>query len=242
MSPRLSVIVPVNDEAGNIAPLVAEIEAALAPVAPFEIVYVDDGSTDATRAEIAALRAGRPHLRLLALERNAGKAEAQRAGVRAARGALVVLLDGDGQNDPAEISRLLAAFEAAPGAGLAMAQRRGRKDTGFKRLQSRLANAIRQALLRDGARDAGCGFALLPRETYLALPAFDGLHRFLPALVRREGLGVVFVEVTDRPRRAGRSKYGFFDRLWVGLDDLLGVMWLLRRRRVAARAEEIPPG
>lgn len=241
MTPRLSIVIPVKDEAGNVAPLVAETEAALAGRVAFELVYVDDGSTDATRAEVAALQAARPHLRLIALDRNAGKAEAQRAGVRAARGALVVLMDGDGQNDPADILRLLAAFDAAAGAGLAMAQRRGRKDTAFKRAQSRAANWVRQRLLQDGARDAGCGFALLPRATYLALPAFDGLHRFLPALVRREGQAVVFVEVTDRARRAGRSKYGFFDRLWVGIDDILGVMWLRRRRRAVPHAEEIAP-
>lgn len=239
--PRLSVIIPVRDEAGNIAPLVAEIEAALAGGPGFEILYVDDGSTDATRAEIVALAATRPHLRLLALEANAGKAEAQRAGARAARGEWIALMDGDGQNDPAYLPALIAAQENAGAPVLVLAQRLGRRDTGFKRLQSRLANAVRRRLLRDATRDAGCGFALLPRALYLALPQFDGLHRFLPALVRREGHGVVFVDVRDRPRQAGQSKYGFFDRLWVGLDDMLGVMWLIRRRRRVARAREVSP-
>ncbi|MCU0945691.1 MAG: glycosyltransferase family 2 protein [Rubritepida sp.] len=237
-APRLSVVIPVKNEAGNIAPLVAEIEAALTGRIAFEILYVDDGSTDATRAEVTALQPDHPALRLVVLARNAGKAEAQRAGVRAARGALIVLMDGDGQNDPAEIPRLLAALEAAPRAGLAMAQRLGRKDTAFKRWQSRTANRVRQWLLADGARDTGCGFALLPREVYLALPAFDGLHRFLPVLVKREGHELVFVDVTDRPRRAGSSKYGFFDRLWVGIADMLGVLWLVRRRRGRAEVAE----
>lgn len=241
-APLLSVVIPVKDEAGNIGPLVEEIEAALCGRIPFEIVYVDDGSTDGTRAEIVAAQALRPHLRLVVLARNAGKSEAQRAGVRAARGELVALMDGDGQNDPAELPRLLAALQEGPGAGLAMAQRVGRKDTASKRWQSRAANRVRQWLLRDGARDAGCGFALLPRAVYLELPAFDGLHRFLPALVQREGHGVVFVAVRDRPRRAGRSKYGFFDRLWVGIADMLGVLWLVRRRRRRAEVLTVREG
>ncbi len=238
--PRLTVLIPVRDEAGNIRPLVEEIDAALAGIVAHEILYVNDGSSDGTVAEVlATARDGRPHLRLLSLERNAGKAEALRAGARAARGTLLVLMDGDGQNDPAFIPRLVEAFDAAPGGGLAMAQRLGRKDTAFKRWQSRTANAARRRLLGDDTRDAGCGFALLPREVFLSLPAFDGMHRFLPALVRREGLGVVFVDVVDRPRRAGRSKYGFFDRLWVGIADTLGVLWLIRRRRTPPRAVEV---
>lgn len=239
MTPRLTVLIPVRDEAGNIGPLVAEIEAALSGIASFEILYVNDGSTDGTVAEILALAATRPHLRLLGLDANAGKAEALRAGARAARGALITLMDGDGQNDPAYLPQLLAAHDAAGAPVLVMAQRLGRKDTAFKRWQSRQANGVRRRLLGDATRDAGCGYALLPREVFLALPQFDGLHRFLPALVRREGLGVVFVDVRDRPRRAGASKYGFFDRLWVGIDDMLGVMWLIRRRRRVPAAREL---
>jgi glycosyltransferase involved in cell wall biosynthesis len=241
-SPRLTVVIPVRDEEANIGPLVEELDAALTGATTFEILYVDDGSTDGTIDAVRAARAGRPHLRLVALDRNAGKSEALRAGAKAARGRLLVLMDGDGQNDPAFIPRLLDAFDAAPGAGLAMAQRLGRKDTAFKRWQSRVANAVRGRLLRDDTRDAGCGFALLPREVFLGLPAFDGMHRFLPALVRREGRAVVFVDVVDRPRRSGRSKYGFLDRLWVGIADMLGVFWLIRRRGPGPEATELDAG
>jgi len=241
VNPRLTVIIPVRNEAGNILPLVDEIEAALTGVTPFEILYVNDGSTDGTAAEIQAAQAGRPHLRLFTLDAGAGKSEALRAGARAARGELLVLIDGDGQNDPADIPRLLAAHDGMEEPGLAMAQRVGRKDTAFKRWQSRQANAIRGRLLRDDTRDAGCGFALLPRTIFLRLPLFDGMHRFLPALVKREREGVVFVDVTDRQRRAGQSKYGFFDRLWVGIADMLGVFWLIRRRSRPASGREVSP-
>jgi glycosyltransferase involved in cell wall biosynthesis len=243
MTPRLTVLIPVRDEEANILSLVEEIEAALGPVVPYEILYVNDGSRDGTESAVLRAAASRPQLRLLALDRNSGKAEALRAGAAAARGELIVLIDGDGQNNPADIPRLLAAFDAAPGAGLAMAQRVGRKDTAFKRWQSRTANAIRKRLLRDDTRDAGCGFALLPRDVFRSLPVFAGMHRFLPALVRREGRPVVFVDVVDRARRAGVSKYGFFDRLWVGIADMFGVLWLISRRgRVATAAElTLPP-
>ena len=243
MSPRLTVLIPVRDEEANIAPLIGEIEAALTGIVGFEILYVNDGSADGTVDAVRQAQEGRPHLRLLSLDANCGKAEALRAGAEAARGELLVLIDGDGQNNPADIPGLLAAFDAAPGAGLAMAQRIGRKDTPFKRWQSRTANAVRKRLLRDDTRDAGCGFALLPRAVFRSLPVFAGMHRFLPALVRREGRKVVFVAVVDRPRRAGRSKYGFFDRLWVGIADMVGVLWLIRRRgRVAVVTEVAAAG
>jgi glycosyltransferase involved in cell wall biosynthesis len=241
MDPRLTVLIPVRDEEANIAPLVEEIEAALTDVVTFEILYVNDGSTDGTVAAVQRVQHGRTHLRLLSLDANSGKAEALRTGALAARGDLMVLIDGDGQNNPADIPRLLAAFDATPGLGLAMAQRVGRKDTAFKRWQSRTANAVRKRLLRDDTRDAGCGFALLPRTVFRSLPVFAGMHRFLPALVRREGREVVFVDVIDRPRRAGVSKYGFFDRLWVGIADMFGVLWLIRRRGRVGQASELTP-
>jgi hypothetical protein len=160
--------------------------------------------------------------------------------VRHARAGVVVTLDGDGQNDPGFIPVLLAALAAgAPRTGLIAGQRVSRQATGFKKLQSRLANAVRDAVLRDGARDTGCGLKAFGREMFLSLPYFDGLHRFLPALVRREGYDIGYVDVVDRPRRAGTSNYGMWDRLWVGILDLLGVWWLIRRRRSIPEVSEV---
>jgi dolichol-phosphate mannosyltransferase len=237
--PAIAVVVPVRNEAGNVAPLVAEIEAACAAFPSFEVVYVDDGSTDATPSVLAELAASKPWLRSVRHEASCGQSAAVRTGVRRSRAPIVVTIDGDGQNDPAYIPRLVAALEAAgPKAGLAAGQRLGRKDTGFKKVQSRVANAVRNAVLRDGTRDTGCGLKGIRREVYLALPYFDALHRFMPALVKREGYDVVLVDVVDRPRLSGVSNYGFFDRLWVGILDLLGVWWLVRRRRAVPRIRE----
>jgi glycosyltransferase involved in cell wall biosynthesis len=240
--PRLSVVVPVRNEAGNIASLVAEIEAACAGLAPFELVYVDDGSTDGTADALAQARAGRPWLRVLRHERSGGQSAAVRSGVSAARAAIVATLDGDGQNDPAFIPALVAALEAGgPRAGLAQGQRIRRKDGRLKTLQSRIANGVRGAILKDSTRDTGCGLKVFRRAVYLRLPAFDALHRFMPALVAREGFSVVHRDVVDRPRFTGHSNYGLFDRLWVGLIDLAGVWWLIRRKRPAPALREVPP-
>ena len=231
-APRLSVVVPVRNEAGNIAPLVAEIEAACATLGSFEIIYVDDGSTDATAAELAALAPSRPWLRRLKHDRSCGQSAAVMTGARAARAPIIVTLDGDGQNDPAFIPALIVALDAGgPGTGLAAGQRVGRKDTGFKRWQSKIANGVRGRVLKDDTRDTGCGLKCFRREAYLALPYFDALHRFMPALMAREGHKVLHVDVRDRPRLTGVSNYGFFDRLWVGILDLAGVWWLIRRRK-----------
>ena len=237
--PALSVVVPVRNEAGNVAPLVAEIARALQGRA-FEIVYVNDGSTDATEHELRGLMAERPYLRQIRHEKSCGQSAAVRTGVAAARAPIAITLDGDGQNDPAFIPALVAALEAgAPRVGLIAGQRIGRKATGFKKLQSRIANAVRKTVLKDGTRDTGCGLKAFHRDLFLALPYFDGLHRFLPALVRREGFDVGYVDVVDRPRRHGTSNYGFFDRLWVGILDLAGVWWLIRRKKRVPQSEEI---
>jgi dolichol-phosphate mannosyltransferase len=230
-APEISVIVPVRNEAGNVEPLIREIAAALAG-RRFEIVYVDDGSSDATPTELARLKGELPYLRSLRHEASCGQSCAVRTGIRHARGRLMVTIDGDGQNNPAYIPALVDALIAGGAAtGMVAGQRLGRKDTGFKRWQSRTANKVRASVLKDGTRDTGCGLKAIRRDVYLALPYFDALHRFMPALVKREGFEVGHVDVVDRPRLTGVSNYGFFDRLWVGILDLVGVWWLIRRRK-----------
>ena len=239
-APAISVVVPVRNEAGNIAPLIAEIASALDGRWAYEIVYVNDGSTDTTGDALSDLMKSRPHLRQIKHAQSAGQSAAVRTGVRAARGAIVVTLDGDGQNNPAFLPDLVEAIEKSNGRiGLAAGQRVGRKDTGFKKVQSRVANAVRNAVLRDGTRDTGCGLKAFRRDVFLSLPYFDGLHRFLPALVRREGYDIAYVDVIDRPRHSGVSNYGFFDRLWVGIMDLCGVWWLIRRKKSTPVATEV---
>jgi dolichol-phosphate mannosyltransferase len=236
----VSIVVPVRNEVDNVAPLIAEITAALDGRWAYEIIYVDDGSSDATPQKIAAIRNARANLRQIRHAKSCGQSAAVRSGVRSARGAIVATLDGDGQNNPAFLPQLIAAIEqGGERVGLAAGQRVGRKDTGFKKFQSRIANRVRNAILHDGTRDSGCGLKAFRRDVFLSLPYFDGLHRFLPALVRREGFDIVYVDVTDRPRHSGVSNYGFFDRLWIGLMDLAGVWWLIRRKKSTPVATEI---
>ncbi|HLH97835.1 MAG TPA: glycosyltransferase family 2 protein [Xanthobacteraceae bacterium] len=238
--PTVSIVVPVRNEAGNVAPLIEEIAAAVAPIGDFEIVYVDDGSSDATGEELRASLRLHPWLRVISHACSCGQSAAVRTGVRAARAAVVVTLDGDGQNDPAAIPALVRTLAAgAPRVGLVAGQRFKGRSTRFKQLQSRIANAVRGAILRDGARDSGCGLKAFRRDVFLALPYFDGLHRFLPALVRREGYEVGYIDVVERPRRAGVSNYGLWDRLWIGILDLAGVWWLIRRNKPAPEAVEV---
>ena len=240
-APLLSVVVPVRNEALNVAPLVAEIRAALAGV-DHEIVYVDDGSTDDTAARLRETG-----VRVLRHRNGCGQSAAIITGVRAARGHWVATLDGDGQNDPADIPALLArarverpvddpAAQAVP--LLIAGHRTRRRDTWVKRLSSRAANRIRAALLHDATPDTGCGLKLFERAVFLDLPHFDHMHRFLPALVLRAGGRVVSVPVNHRPRTQGHSNYGTLDRAWVGLFDLVGVFWLQRRWR---RPQVDPP-
>ena len=230
--PAVAVVVPVRNEAANIAPLVAEIAAALEGQWGYEVIYVDDGSIDGTEAELKRLMTQFPWLRRVRHKQSCGQSAAVRSGFLAARAPVVVTIDGDGQNDPAFIPALIRALEAgSPRIGLIAGQRVGRKASGFKKFQSRVANAVRSTVLRDGTRDTGCGLKAIRRDLYLQLPYFDALHRFMPALVRREGYALGYVDVVDRPRAHGVSNYGFFDRLWVGILDLAGVWWLIRRKK-----------
>jgi dolichol-phosphate mannosyltransferase len=236
----VSIVVPVRNEAENVAPVIAEIAAALDGRWKYEIIYVNDGSTDATGERLASLMKERSNLRQLRHAASTGQSAAVRSGVRAARGAIVATLDGDGQNNPAFLPALVSAIEqGGERTGLAAGQRVGRKDTGFKKIQSRIANGVRNAILHDGTRDTGCGLKAFRREVFLALPYFDGLHRFLPALVRREGYEIAYVDVIDRPRHSGVSNYGFFDRLWIGIMDLAGVWWLIRRKKPTPLVTEV---
>ena len=237
-APLVSVVVPVLDEQDNIAPLVGEIVAALHDRVPFEIVYVDDHSSDGTAARLAALKERVPELRVLRHARRAGQSAAIRNGVRAARGEWIATLDGDGQNDPADIPRLLAALEdAGPSVKLLAGWRVERRDGAGKRWASRVANAIRARLLRDATPDTGCGTKLFERAAFLDLPYFDHMHRYLPALMQRDGWATLSVPVNHRPRPSGKSKYDNLGRALVGLRDLRGVAWLIRRSTVAAVEE-----
>ncbi len=239
LPPDISIVVPMHDEAGNVAPLVAEILEACAGHA-VEIVAVDDGSRDGTGDVVRRLAAREPRLRLLRHGRAAGQSAAVHSGVLAARAGVVCTLDGDGQNPPAELPRLFAPLLADETGrlGLVAGQRAQRRDTIWKRWGSRLANALRAWLLADGTRDTGCGLKAFRRDAFLALPYFDHMHRYLPALFRRDDWEVTHVDVAHRERLAGRSKYGNLSRALVGLRDLVGVAWLIRRRK-KARAEEV---
>ena len=240
--PEFSVVVPVFDEEGAAPDLAREIAAAFAAYA-FEVIFVDDASRDGTRAALAALTGEIPQLRLLAHAKNAGQSRATRSGVLAARAPIVITLDGDGQNDPADAPRLALHLQAGPPTlGLVGGVRVNRKDTQAKRIASRLANGIRQGLLKDTASDTGCGLKAFRREAFLRLPYFDHIHRFLPALMLREGYEVAFEPVGHRPRQAGRSKYTNLGRLWASLSDLWGVVWLNSRARQPGAVTEAASG
>jgi dolichol-phosphate mannosyltransferase len=239
MRVTLSVVVPVKDEAANVGPLAREIAAALVGEAPHEIIFVDDGSSDGTPEALRALKTEIPALRVLRHDRNLGQSRGIRSGAMAAKGDILITLDGDGQNDPADIPRLLRALEAEPNIGLVSGVRTKRQDTASRRLASRAGNAFRNWMLKDGATDTGCGLKAFRRDLFLAMPYFDHIHRFLIALAIREGWEVRFVPVNHRARTAGQSKYTNFGRLLVSGADLLGVRWLLRRHRGRAGIEEL---
>jgi dolichol-phosphate mannosyltransferase len=239
----LSVVIPVKNEAENIAPLVGEIRAALDEFVRYEIVFIDDGSNDATAAEILRIATEAPNLRLVRHAQSYGQSAAIRSGVRAARAAWIATLDGDGQNDPADIRKLWRLSSRSSGATplLINGNREARQDSWSKRSASRIANAIRRRLLGDNTPDSGCGLKLFSRALFLDLPYFDHMHRFLPALVLREGGRVQSVRVNHRARRSGVSKYGVFDRLGVGIVDLFGVMWLKHRAATPRLLDEAQP-
>ena len=229
-TPRLSIVIPVRDEADNVGSLAQEISDVLSPRCRFEIIFVDDASTDSTAEEVRHIQRAIPETRLLRHTTGCGQSIAVLTGVRAARADWIVTLDGDGQNDPVDIPVLLQALERGPDdLKLVMGNRQLRKDTWLRRLASRVANGVRRRMLHDDTPDTGCGIKLFDRVTYLQLPAFDHMHRFLPALFQRAGVRVISVSVRHRARIHGRSKYGIADRLWVGMVDLFGVRWLIKR-------------
>ena len=227
---QLSVVIPVRNESGNVASLISEIDAALKHMT-HEIVYVDDGSTDDTYSQLIALQATFSQLKIVRHAKSCGQSTAVRTGVKAAQFNWVATLDGDGQNDPADIPKLMAAVK--DGIDLVGGNRRAsRRDTWIKRISSVIANTVRSKMLRDDTPDTGCGLKLFKRDVFLDLPYFDHMHRFLPALIKRRGSKIVSVPVAHRNREHGKSNYGTIDRLLVGLVDLFGVAWLQRRAKI----------
>jgi glycosyltransferase involved in cell wall biosynthesis len=239
MAVALSVVVPVKDEAENVAPLAREIAGAVGPDA--EIVFVDDGSSDTTAEVLRALKSEIPSLRILSHGRNIGQSRAIRTGVRAARGEIIATLDGDGQNAPQDIPKLVRLLREAPDSrvGMVSGVRHTRMDNANKRYASGFANSFRRRLLKDGAVDSGCGLKAFRREAFLALPYFDNMHRFLIALMQREGYAVLFEEVEHRPRTHGASKYNNLHRALVGFTDTFGVRWLQHRFKGAVEPKEL---
>lgn len=235
----VSIVIPMKNEAGNVADVVADIVAACTGKAAFEIIVVDDGSTDDTATIVKTLHATHPMLRLVQHTNSGGQSAGVHSGVLAARGHIICTLDGDGQNPPSELPKLfepLLADETGK-LGLVAGQRVDRQDTASKKLASRFANGLRAWMLNDGTRDTGCGLKGFRRDVFLRLPFFNHMHRYLPALVKRDGWQIALVDVSHRERQAGRSNYSNFQRALVGIYDLIGVAWLIRRRKTASPAE-----
>jgi dolichol-phosphate mannosyltransferase len=237
----VSVVIPVCNEQENVLPLAREIHAALEGRYRYETIFVDDGSTDGTAEAVrAARRDGMPEIRLIGHSVRSGQSAAVATGVREARAPWIATLDGDGQNDPADIPNLLDAARtaASPRLRLVMGNRTSRRDTWLRRLSSRVANGVRGWMLKDGTPDTGCGIKVFDRAVFMDMPRFNHMHRFMPALYQREGYEVVSVPVNHRERTRGKSKYGLHNRLWVGIVDLFGVMWLIRRASARIRIDE----
>jgi len=233
--PDISVIVPVCNEEDNIAPLLAEIADAFPDADATEILFIDDGSDDDTASILQKCRHMHPNLRILTHGKRSGQSRGIRSGVLNARGRLICVLDGDGQNDPGDLPRLINLFDEAlergEPVGMVMGEREKRQDSGFRRFISRAANACNRGLLNHKARDVGCGTKVVDREVFLRIPYFDHMHRFMPALVGREGRSVIYEPVNHRPRGRGKSKYGTLERALAGVIDIFGVFWLLRRSK-----------
>ncbi len=241
MSPEVSVVVPVHNEVDSLAQLVAEIRAALDDQVDYELIYVDDGSSDGTAEHLRKLAAEFSRLRIVRHRERAGQSAAIASGVRAARATWIATLDGDGQNDPADILSMLAMIrnaDAPTALRLIIGQRLQRRDGWVKRAAGRIANSVRARILGDATPDTGCGLKLFSRDAFLAVPQFDHMHRFLPALFLGNGWQVASLPVNHRARRHGQSHYGVLDRLWVGILDLSGVLWLRRRTLRATIVEE----
>jgi len=242
-SPQISLVIPVKNEMGNITPLLEEIKKTLKGQVQYEVICVDDGSTDASLERLKTLRLrGFKGLRIFKHAESFGQTSALRTGLQAARGAWIVTLDGDGQNNPADIPKLLEhALDPLKDERLQLISgyRKKRQDRWMTRVSSGIANKVRGAMLKDRTPDTGCGLKVIQREAFLDLPYFDHMHRFLPALIQRQGGKVMIVEVSHRPRKHGRSNYGVFDRLWIGIIDLLGVMWLQRRTKIPLDVKEL---
>ncbi|WP_372783421.1 glycosyltransferase [Phenylobacterium sp.] len=238
-TPDISVVVPVFDEEGAAPALAREIATAFKG-RNYEMVFVDDASRDGTRAALKALSGEIPQLRVLAHSRNSGQSRAVRSGILGARGGVIVTLDGDGQNDPADAPRLVDALTAGPPElALVGGERVKRQDSYAKKLASRIGNGVRKRLLNDTANDTGCGLKAFRREAFLRLPYFDHIHRYLPALMQREGYLTAFLPVNHRHRQTGASKYTNLGRLWASLSDLYGVIWLQSRARNPGAVDEV---
>lgn len=239
MAPRVSIVVPMKNEAANAASVISEITAACAGLDDYEIIAIDDASTDGTDEILTGLAGADPRLRILQTPHSGGQSAAVHSGVSAARAPIVCTLDGDGQNPPLELPRLFTPLleDRTGRLGLVAGQRVGRQDSWSKRSASRLANGLRSWLLRDGTRDTGCGLKGFRRDGFLALPYFDHMHRYLPALFRRDGWEIVHVDVSHRERGGGRSNYSNIQRALVGIRDLFGVAWLIKRRKKAQATE-----
>ncbi|MEO9971664.1 MAG: glycosyltransferase family 2 protein [Hyphomonadaceae bacterium] len=237
---EFSIIIPVCNEEGNVGALIREVSEALQGRA-YEIITVDDGSTDSTLTQLMQMKAEIPELRVIAHGENAGQSRAIRTGALAARGHILGTLDGDGQNDPADLPELYRILANAPDAqlGLVIGHRRDRQDTVWKKIGSTVGNRIRKLLLKDHCQDSACGIKVMPREVFLSLPYFDHMHRYMPALVRAEGLDYISHPVGHRKRAAGTSKYDNVGRAWVGLRDMRGVLWLAQRRRAKLSTREL---